>query len=122
MAQNYVTTTGQVNRRGFWATRFRKSHDAIAFWVRDFTSASRTSDKLDAQIRKDAKRVSGEAYAAIVELSTRQAFATFEITINEDDDESDVMGFLKEISSNGDMSVSQQVDCQSASCSPFLTV
>lgn len=46
--------------------------------------------------------MSGEDYAAIVELSTRQAMATFELTVGEE--ESEVFGFLKEISSNGDMS------------------
>lgn len=58
----------------------------------------------DDKIRKDAKAASGENYAAIVELSTRQAFATFELTVGETKD--DIMGFLKEISSNGDMGVS----------------
>ena len=58
---------------------------------------------LDAKIRSDAKRVSGDNYAAVVELSTRQAFATIEVT---GENEDDIMIFLKEISSNGDMSVS----------------
>lgn len=39
-----------------------------------------------------------------MELSTRQAFATFEVTVGENQD--DMMAFLKEISSNGDMGVS----------------
>ncbi|KAK4057768.1 hypothetical protein OIO90_000987 [Microbotryomycetes sp. JL221] len=99
---NYVTEDGQKTRRGFWAIKYEHKRDAIAFWIRDYHQASIDASKLDQQIRKDAERVSGQAYAALVELSTRQAFATFELTVGETED--DVMAFLKEISSNGDMS------------------
>lgn len=104
LQQNYVTPKGQVNRQGFWATRFSSIYDVVAFFVKDFSTAVQSSYQLDATIRTDAKRVSGDNYAAIVELSTRQAFATFELTVG--DREDDMMAFLKEISSNGDISVS----------------
>ncbi|KAM0789067.1 hypothetical protein ACM66B_003130 [Microbotryomycetes sp. NB124-2] len=99
---NYVTADGQKTRKGFWSTKFHSKRDAIAFWVSDYTSAQREADKVDKQVRKDAERVAGKEYAAIAELSMRQAFATFEVTVG--DNEDDVMAFLKEISSNGDMS------------------
>lgn len=102
--QNYVTPEGQVNRDGYWTTRFHTSHDAISYWVKDYDHAIADAVSFDEKLRKDAIAVSGENYAAIVELSTRQAFATFEITVGETKD--DVMAFLKEISSNGDMGVS----------------
>ncbi|ORY78924.1 glutaminase GtaA [Leucosporidium creatinivorum] len=98
---NYVTPDGQVDRNGYWTTRFHGPHDAISFWVGDYDHAIKDAVAFDKKLRKDAIAVSGENYAAIVELSTRQAFATFEITVGEKKD--DVMAFLKEISSNGDM-------------------
>lgn len=58
----------------------------------------------DSNLRRDARLASGSNYSAIVELSTRQSFATFELT-EHSQDENGVMGFLKEISSNGDCSV-----------------
>ncbi|KAM0751572.1 glutaminase GtaA [Meredithblackwellia eburnea MCA 4105] len=98
---NYVTTQGQVSRRGYWSSHFSTPRDAIAFWLQDHENAVKEGVKFDRQIQQDARRVSGKNYSAIVELSTRQAFATIEITGESDDD---VLIFLKEISSNGDMS------------------
>ncbi|GAA5882719.1 hypothetical protein JCM16303_006560 [Sporobolomyces ruberrimus] len=105
---NYVTPKGQVSLEGLWTTRFANSEDAIAFFQLDYPRALSEAKRFDAQIRRDAQRVSGANYASIVELSTRQAFASFELTtgVNEDYevDETRMMGWLKEISSNGDMS------------------
>ena len=100
-----------MNRNGYWTVRFPSSHDAVAYWARDYPVASKVAALFDEKLRKDAKAASGENYAAIVELSTRQAFATFELTVGEHRD--DVMGFLKEISSNGDMGVSDSSACSS---------
>lgn len=99
-----------MNLEGLWTTRYPCHEDAIASFQLDYPRALSESKRFDAQIRKDAKRVSGDHYASIVELSTRQAFATFELTtgVNEDYqvDPTRTMAWLKEISSNGDMSVS----------------
>ncbi|KAK4046295.1 hypothetical protein OIV83_006169 [Microbotryomycetes sp. JL201] len=99
---NYVTKDGQKTRQGYWSTKFHSKRDAISFWLQDYKSAAGEADKVDKQVRKDAERVANKEYAAIAELSTRQAFATFEVTVG--DNEDDIMAFLKEISSNGDMS------------------
>ncbi|GAA5989358.1 hypothetical protein JCM5350_005687 [Sporobolomyces pararoseus] len=105
---NYVTPQGQVSLDGLWTTRYPRYEDAVSFFQLDYSRALSASKRFDAQIRQDAQRVSGDNYAAIVELSTRQAFATFELTtgVNEEYevDESKTMAWLKEISSNGDMS------------------
>ncbi|GAA6018449.1 hypothetical protein JCM11491_007002 [Sporobolomyces phaffii] len=105
---NYVTPHGQVSLEGFWTTRFSRYEDAIAFFDLDYPRALSAAIRFDAQVRRDARRVSGDNYAAIVELSTRQAFATFELTTGVNDDyevdNTKTMGWLKEISSNGDMS------------------
>ncbi|GAA5904751.1 uncharacterized protein JCM6883_003893 [Sporobolomyces salmoneus] len=105
---NYVTPHGQVSLNGLWTTRYARQKDAIAFFQLDYPRALSASKRFDAQLRKDAQRVSGDHYASIVELSTRQAFASFELTTGVNDefevDESKSMAWLKEISSNGDMS------------------
>ncbi|KAK4694522.1 hypothetical protein P7C70_g8718, partial [Phenoliferia sp. Uapishka_3] len=98
---NYVTPEGQVSRRGFWSSHFPTWRHAVSFFLSDHSSAVKNAIKFDSELKSDAERVSGSNYSAIVELSTRQAFATIEITGEGDDD---VLVFLKEISSNGDMS------------------
>lgn len=99
-----MTRDGQVDRDGYWTVQYSSSHDAISHWAQDYRSSLEVAITFDKKLRKDAIAVSGENYAAVVELSTRQAFATFELTVGENKD--DVMAFLKEISSNGDMGVS----------------
>ncbi|GAA5937164.1 uncharacterized protein JCM15063_002828 [Sporobolomyces koalae] len=105
---NYVTPNGQISLEGLWTTRYPRFEDAITDFQLGYSRALTETKRFDAQIRKDAKRVSGDNYTTIVELSTRQAFATFELTtgVNEDwqEDKSQTMAWLKEISSNGDMS------------------
>ena len=107
--QNYVTPDGQVNLSGAWTTRWPHYIDAISAFQSSASRALDEATRFDHTLREDARRVSGDNYAAIVELSTRQAFATFELTTGVDDDWKEdkeaVMAHLKEISSNGDMTV-----------------
>ncbi|TNY20467.1 glutaminase GtaA [Rhodotorula diobovata] len=104
---NYVTPDGQVNLSGAWTTRWPHYIDAISAFQSSASRALDEATRFDHTLREDARRVSGDNYAAIVELSTRQAFATFELTTGVDDDWKEdkeaVMAHLKEISSNGDM-------------------
>jgi hypothetical protein len=95
------------SRKGFWTSRFSSTRDLIAFHLQDYAESLLNATLLDSQLRQDAERLSGSSHAAIVELSVRQAFATFELTVG--DDPTDVLAFLKEISSNGDMSVSPPI-------------
>ncbi|GAA5906567.1 hypothetical protein JCM5296_000291 [Sporobolomyces johnsonii] len=103
---NYVTPHGQLALGGLWTTRFPHFRDAVSFFQRSFPRALAEARQFDAQVRCDAQRVSSDDYAAIVELSTRQAFATFELTtgVTPDwkKDQGGMMAFLKELSSNGD--------------------
>ncbi|BGP31425.1 hypothetical protein JCM10296v2_003189 [Rhodotorula toruloides] len=105
---NFVTPEGQIPLAGLWTTRFSRPLDAISYFQYSYPRTSREAARFDKQVRRDVKRVSGDNYAALVELSTRQAFATFELTtsVTEDwrEDKEGVMAHLKEISSNGDMS------------------
>ncbi|SGY74530.1 BQ5605_C005g03368 [Microbotryum silenes-dioicae] len=100
---NYVTSGGQVNLDGYWMTQFPTFTDAVAGWIKNGSAIHAAATSFDRKLRRDAIRVSGKNYAAVVELSARQAFATFEITSG-GKGEGDTVAFLKEISSNGDMS------------------
>ncbi|GAA5914563.1 hypothetical protein JCM6882_000420, partial [Rhodosporidiobolus microsporus] len=105
---NFVTPSGQLALSGLWTTQFADNLDAVAAAQNAVSHSLDEAARFDANLRRDALRVSGENYAAIVELSTRQAFATFELTtgVNKEweEDETSVLAWLKEISSNGDMS------------------
>lgn len=108
------TKSYQEDRYGYWQTKFGdKLDDAVAFFVNDFDSALAKAKKFDRQVLQDSRAAVGggdvgDKYAAITQLSLRQAFATFEITVSKDSkgryNTSDTLLFLKEISSNGDMS------------------
>ncbi|GAA6059794.1 hypothetical protein JCM10212_003689 [Sporobolomyces blumeae] len=105
---NYVTPNGQITLEGLWTTVYPTPEDAVSAFQSSYSRNLREAVKFDSTLRQDALRVSGEKYASIAELSTRQAFATFEVTTGVGDDWSEdkerVMMWLKEISSNGDMS------------------
>ncbi|CEH18783.1 hypothetical protein CBOM_05493 [Ceraceosorus bombacis] len=102
------------DRYGLWRTEFDTVDAATAFFVQDFENALKSAKKLDAQIDADARAAVGggdigEKYAGIVALSVRQSLATIEITVSRDSktgkyNSTDTLIFLKEISSNGDMS------------------
>ncbi|KDN52653.1 DUF1793-domain-containing protein [Tilletiaria anomala UBC 951] len=103
----------QQDRYGYWQTKYPNFNDAVSFFVNDFAGALAGAMEFDKMIRTDSQNAAGggavgDNYAAITELSVRQAMATIEITVSQDDtgayNKSDTLIFLKEISSNGDMS------------------
>ncbi|SAM86279.1 probable glutaminase A [Ustilago bromivora] len=108
------TKSYQEDRYGYWQTKFGDNlEDAVAFFMNDFESALEKAKAFDKQVLDDSRAAVGggevgDKYAAITQLSLRQAFATFEITVSKDSkgkyNTSDTLLFLKEISSNGDMS------------------
>lgn len=59
---------------------------------------------MDAQVRTDALKIS-EDYAAIVDLSVRQTFGSIELSVSRSSNgainATDILVFMKEISSNG---------------------
>jgi len=97
-----------VEKWGYWRSVFNQTNDAIEFSLKDYPAAVRTADIIDKKIEDDARRLGGEDYVAIASLSARQALGAIELTIGKDQngnyDPTDVAAFLKEISSNGDMS------------------
>ncbi|KAI7965853.1 hypothetical protein MJO29_001601 [Puccinia striiformis f. sp. tritici] len=100
---------GKLNEKwGYWRSVFNKTEEAIEFSLNDYPEAVRNANLIDQQIEDDARRLGGDDYVAIASLSARQALGGIEITIGKDRDgkfdPTDVAAFLKEISSNGDMS------------------
>lgn len=74
--------------------------------MKDFTTALSTANTLDAKVQADSSAISAD-YASIVALSVRQAFGATEVTIGKGStgsfNTSDVLVFLKEISSDGNV-------------------
>ncbi|OCH92944.1 DUF1793-domain-containing protein [Obba rivulosa] len=106
-AVQYIVANNATQDRSlyFWSN-FSTASDAIAFFMQDYSGASTRAQTLDNMISADASSIS-EQYAGLVALSIRQAFAAFEITISKDGsgqfNTSDVMVFMKEISSGGNV-------------------
>ncbi|KAK4575241.1 hypothetical protein LTR86_001093 [Recurvomyces mirabilis] len=70
----------------------------------DFPAADAESRQLDIQISSKAEDAGGANYSDIVTLSARQAFGTIDITIDDATlDTRDVLIFVKEISSDGNV-------------------
>ncbi|CAO1618701.1 unnamed protein product [Jaminaea pallidilutea] len=107
------TKSYQEERYGYWAANFTRD-EAVTFFLDDFENALKHCIKLDDKIASESKAVVGggsigDRYAAITQLSVRQSMATIEITLSKNStgdgfNTSDPLIFLKEISSNGDMS------------------
>jgi hypothetical protein len=72
----------------------------VAAFHADFSAAVRRSAALDAKIERDAVRAGGAEYAALCALAFRQAYAATELVSRN----GRPWAFLKEISSNGNMS------------------
>jgi len=106
-AIQYIVAGGALqSRSSFFFTQFASATDAIASFLPDYQNALRSANTLDAKITSDASRISAD-YAAIVELSVRQALAACELTVGKDSsgvfNKSDVLYFMKEISSDGNV-------------------
>ncbi|KAI7488170.1 DUF1793-domain-containing protein [Hortaea werneckii] len=92
------------DRASYFASQCQGVECACVHALTDFEAADAEARALDAQIADKAVRVVGQNYSDIVTLSVRQAFAALEVTIPADTlDTSDVLAFVKEISSNGNV-------------------
>ncbi|KAJ7142411.1 DUF1793-domain-containing protein [Mycena epipterygia] len=87
----------------FWS-RFSTVPSVLSFFLNDYANALATANKLDAKIQADATKISPD-YVGIVALSIRQSLAANELTIskkaNGQWNTTDIMYFMKEISSDG---------------------
>jgi hypothetical protein len=84
-----------------WTEYFSDWQQMLAFYHADIAGARRRADSLDAQVSAEASRVGGAEYEALCVLSLRQAYGATELAVGPDNLP---WAFLKEISSNGDMS------------------
>ncbi|KZT27177.1 DUF1793-domain-containing protein [Neolentinus lepideus HHB14362 ss-1] len=102
-----VATGGRQNRSLYFWSQYSTVDAAVVDFHADYGNALSVAKAYDAQVQSDASKVSSN-YADIVALSIRQALATVELTISRSSNgswnTSDVMTFMKEISSSGDVS------------------
>jgi hypothetical protein len=105
----FASPTGLKEYLPLWRSYFSTAMGMIHYHYVDYPHAVNVSAKLDAQIEKDALRVSNNSnYAAIVALSARQAIGGVVLAESAPGIIHDGMGskplvFLKEISSDGNM-------------------
>ncbi|KAJ7634847.1 hypothetical protein FB45DRAFT_1142317 [Roridomyces roridus] len=90
----------------FWS-KFSTAEYVVSFFLNDYADALKTANALDARIAADAAKISPD-YFGIVALSIRQSLAANELTISKNKlglgwNTSDIMLFMKEISSDGNM-------------------
>jgi len=105
------TKSYSQNRFGYWQAKFPSIAAAVAFHLNDYEKAIAGALTFDKKIQDDSNAAvgggfAGAQYAAITALSVRQAMATIEFTLSQNTTSgkfgTDVLVFLKEISSNGD--------------------
>lgn len=89
---------------GYYRAEYPDTFDAVSYFLDDYPDAFRESVALDAELASKAKATAGQKYSDIVTLSTRQAYGGMELTIPNDSlDTSEVLAFIKELSSNGNL-------------------
>lgn len=89
---------------GYYRAEYPETLDAVSYFLDDYRHAFHESIALDSKLDAKAKEVAGQKYADIVALSTRQAYGGIDLTIpNHSLDTSDVLAFIKELSSNGNL-------------------
>ncbi|CAE6416156.1 unnamed protein product, partial [Rhizoctonia solani] len=80
-AVQYYAETGTQERSLYFLSKFSSEEDAVRYVVTDYNNARAASTQLDNKVQADASKYPPE-YASVVALSTRQAFASMEITLN----------------------------------------
>ncbi|KAI0774201.1 DUF1793-domain-containing protein [Fomes fomentarius] len=104
--QYIIQNNSLQDRSSYFWTKFPSVAGAISTFINDYQNAVARASAFDVQVRGDAEKISSD-YADIVELSVRQAFAAIETTVSKtgsrDFNTTDVLTFMKEISSNGNM-------------------
>ncbi|KAI0081700.1 DUF1793-domain-containing protein [Panus rudis PR-1116 ss-1] len=106
-AIQYIRDGGALQSRSlYFLTQFSDVGAAISSFLSDYSAALSRANAFDSKVQSDASAISSD-YAAIVALSIRQAFAATELTVSKTStgsfNTSDVLLFMKEISSDGNM-------------------
>ncbi|KZT74313.1 DUF1793-domain-containing protein [Daedalea quercina L-15889] len=120
-AIQYIIADDQLQPRNlyFWS-QFSTVNDLLSTFLGDYEGALVRATAFDAQVKSDASSISSD-YADWVALAVRQAFGAIEFTVSKDSsgnfNTSDIMVFMKEISSDGNVNT---VDVIFPSWSIFL--
>ncbi|KAJ7276535.1 DUF1793-domain-containing protein [Mycena haematopus] len=106
-ALEYIVAGGAIqNRNLYFKSVFPTSAAVIASFLNDFSAALIRANAFDAKVQADAGKISAD-YAAVVALSIRQALGATELTISKTStgafNTSDIIMFMKEISSDGNV-------------------
>ncbi|KAG8747805.1 hypothetical protein FRC10_011250 [Ceratobasidium sp. 414] len=80
-AVRYITSSGQEDRSLYFLSKFTTEEDAVRFVVNDYQNARAGATQFDNQVQTDGTKISPD-YASVLALSTRQAFASMEITLS----------------------------------------
>lgn len=91
-------------RTGYYRALYPDTASAVSFFLSDYTPANNESHYFDSTLGTKAVAAGGSNYSDIILLSTRQAFGALDLTIpNDSFNTGDVMIFVKEISSSGNV-------------------
>ncbi|KAN0093261.1 protein of unknown function (DUF1793) domain containing protein [Tylopilus felleus] len=107
-AVEYIIAGGAYQARSIYAWSAYPSgvEQMIEAFIEDYPDALLRAQVFDQKVERDASAISSN-YAGVVQLSIRQAFGAMELTISKNADgswnTSDVLMFLKEISSDGNV-------------------
>lgn len=89
---------------GYYRATYPDTLSAVSYFLDDFGAADSESATMDSDVSSKAIDVGGTNYSDIVTLSTRQAYGGIDLVIPNDSlDTNDVLGFIKEISSDGNV-------------------
>ena len=89
---------------GYYRATYPQTSEAVSHFLDDYQDALAESRQLDRSMATEATSVAGQKYADIVTLSARQAYGAIDVTIpNDTRDTNDVLAFIKELSSNGNL-------------------
>jgi hypothetical protein len=84
-----------------WTEYFSDWESMLAFFHDDLPGARQRASALDAKVSAEARKLGGREYEALCVLSLRQAYGGTELAVGPDDTP---WAFMKEISSDGDIS------------------
>jgi hypothetical protein len=97
-------------RTGYYRARYPDTPSAFSFFFSDYASAYSESLAMDKLLEEKAVAAGGANYSDILLLTPRQAYGGTDLTIPNDTlDTSDVMVFLKEISSDGNVNTCELI-------------
>ncbi|KAF9008954.1 DUF1793-domain-containing protein [Cyathus striatus] len=105
-ALQYIVANGLQLRYLYFWSHFSSVQSLIASVLSSYSAALQSAQNFDAKVNADATKISTD-YASVVALSIRQALGATEITISKTSNgsfnTSDVIVFMKEISSDGNV-------------------